>query len=293
MSAKNWGLLFLLALLWGSSFFFYKILVAVLPPITVVLGRVGIAAIALNLWLLARGEFLPLGDGLWKRFLLLGLLNTVIPFVLIAWGETRITSGMASILNATTPIFMVVVAHFGTHDEKMSWPKIAGIAFGVLGTMILVGPAAFSGASAVLGELAVIGASAAYGFGGVYSRRFKDIPPLAAAAGQITGGAVLLLPLSLVVDRPWALAMPGWQTWAALLAIALVNTALAYFVYFKMVANVGVTYISLVTFLIPIIAVFLGVAFLGESISLQALAGMAVIALGLAAIDGRLLNWKR
>src|SRR5450432_3436671 len=126
MSAKNWGLLLLLALLWGSSFFFYKILVAVLPPITVVLGRVGIAAVALNLWLLAGGTRLPLGDGRWKRFLLLGLLNNVIPFILIAWGETRISSGMASILNATTPIFMVVVAHFGTSDEKLSWAKIVG-----------------------------------------------------------------------------------------------------------------------------------------------------------------------
>jgi drug/metabolite transporter (DMT)-like permease len=292
MSAKNWGLLLLLAMLWGSSFFFYKILVAVLPPVTVVLGRVGIAAIALNLWLLAGGARLPLGDGRGKRFLLLGLINTAIPFVLIAWGETRITSGMASILNATTPIFMVVVAHFGTHDEKFSWGKIAGIGFGILGTMILVGPAAFSGASAVLGELAVIGASAAYGFGGVYSRRFKDIPPLAAAAGQITGGAVILLPLSLVVDQPWRLAMPGWDVWASLLAIALVNTALAYFVFFKLVANVGVTYVSLVTFLIPIIALFLGAFFLGEAVTWQALAGMVVIALGLVAIDGRLLKWR-
>jgi drug/metabolite transporter (DMT)-like permease len=292
MSAKNWGLLLLLALLWGSSFFFYKILVAVLPPITVVLGRVGIAAIALNLWLLAGGNRLPLGDGRWKRFLLLGLINTAIPFVLIAWGETRITSGMASILNATTPIFMVVVAHFGTHDEKFSWAKIAGIAFGMLGTMILVGPAAFSGASAVLGELAVIAASAAYGFGGVYSRRFKDIPPLAAATGQITGGAVILLPLSLAVDQPWRLPVPGWEIWASLVIIALVNTAVAYFVFFKMLSNVGVTYISLVTFLIPIIALFLGAFFLGEVITWQALAGMAVIALGLAAIDGRLLKWR-
>lgn len=290
MSAKNWGLLLLLAMLWGSSFFFYKILVAALPPVTVVLGRVGIAAIALNLWLLLSGARLPLGNGRWKRFLLLGLINTVIPFVLIAWGETRITSGMASILNATTPIFMVIVAHFGTHDEKFSWAKIAGIGFGILGTAILVGPEAFSGASAVLGELAVIAASAAYGFGGVYSRRFKDIPPQAAAAGQITGGAVILLPLSLAVDQPWRLAMPGWEIWASLLVIALINTALAYFVFFKLVANVGVTYISLVTFFIPIIALFLGAFFLGEAVTLQALAGMAVIGLGLVAIDGRLLK---
>ncbi len=276
----------LLSLLWGSSFFFYKILVAALPPVTVVLGRVGIAALALNLWLLAGGARLP--PGRWGRFLLLGLLNNVIPFILIAWGETRITSGMASILNATTPIFMVLVAHFGTADEKLTWGKIVGIGCGIAGTVVLVGP--LGGVSAVWGELAVIGASCAYGFGGVYSRRFKDLPPLTAATGQITGAAILMAPLSLAADHPWTLPMPGWEVWASLLAIALVNTALAYFVYFKMLASAGVTYISLVTFLIPIIALFLGAAFLHEQVTWQAVAGMAIIALGLAAIDGRLFK---
>jgi drug/metabolite transporter (DMT)-like permease len=293
MSARNWGLLLLLALLWGSSFFFYKLLVAVLPPVTVVLGRVGIAAIAMNLALLTQGIVMPRSPRLWARFALLGLLNTAIPFVLIAWGETRITSGMASILNATTPIFMVAVAHVGTDDEKLSLGKIAGIVLGIIGVVVLVGPEAFAGARYLWGALAVVGASCAYGFGGVYSRRFKDLPPLQAATGQITGGALLLLPLSLIVDHPWTLPMPGWHVWASLLAIALVNTALAYFVYFKMVASVGVTYISLVTFLIPIIALMLGAVFLNESVTAQALSGMAIIALGLAAIDGRLLRLGR
>lgn len=290
MNTKSWGLLLLLALLWGSSFFFYKVLVAVLPPVTVVLGRVGIAAIAMNLWLLAQGEVIPLRHGLWLRFLLLGFLNNVLPFVLIAWGETRITSGMASILNATTPIFMVVVAHWGTHDEKLSAGKAAGIAFGILGVMILVGPDAFGGDSLAWGELAVVAASCTYAFGGVYSRRFKDLPPLVAATGQISGGAVVLVPLSLLLDHPWRLAMPDQSVWAALLAIALVNTALAYVVYYRMLATTGVTYISLVTFLIPPMALLLGVAFLGETITLRALAGMAVIAAGLAATDARLLR---
>jgi drug/metabolite transporter (DMT)-like permease len=290
MSAKNWGLLLLLALLWGSSFFFYKILVATLPPVTVVLGRVGIAAVAMNLWLLVSGQKMPLSDGRWRRFLLLGFLNNVLPFILIAWGETRITSGMASILNATTPIFMVAVAHWGTEDEKLSWGKVAGIVLGIAGVMVLVGSDAFGGGSYVWGELAVVGASCAYGFGGVYSRRFKDLPPLVAATGQVSGGAVILLPLSLLIDQPWRLPMPDADVWAALLAIALVNTALAYFVYYRMLAGAGVTYISLVTFLIPVIALMLGAIFLDERVTVQALAGMAVITLGLAAIDGRLLK---
>jgi drug/metabolite transporter (DMT)-like permease len=293
MSARNWGLLFLLALLWGSSFFFYKVLVAVLPPVTVVLGRVGIAAVAMNLWLVVQGTPMPLGPRLWARFLLLGLLNTVIPFILIAWGETRIASGLASVLNATTPIFMVAVAHFGTEDEKLSWAKTIGIVLGILGVVVLVGRDAFAGASHVWGALAVIGASCAYGFGGVYSRRFKGLPPMQAATGQITGGAILLVPLSLVIDRPWTLAMPSLQAWASLLAIALVNTALAYFVYFRLVATAGVTFISLVTLLIPVIALLLGAVFLDESITLQTLAGTAIIALGLLTIDRRLLRLRR
>jgi drug/metabolite transporter (DMT)-like permease len=290
MNARNWGLLLLLALLWGSSFFFYKVLVAVLPPITVVLGRVGIAAIAMNLWLAARGQAIPLSGKLWLRFLLLGFLNSSLPFVFIAWGETRISSGMASILNATTPIFMVAVAHWGTEDEKLSPGKAVGIVLGVLGVIVLVGPSAFGGGGALWGELAVVGASCCYAFGGVYSRRFKGLSPLQAATGQMTGATLLLLPLSLLLDRPWTLALPHADVWAAWLAIALVNTALAYVVYYRMVVSVGVTFISLVTFLIPIIALFLGAVFLDESVSMQALAGMAIIALGLAATDERLIR---
>jgi drug/metabolite transporter (DMT)-like permease len=293
MSARNWGLLLLLALLWGSSFFFYKILVAVLPPVTVVLGRVGIAAIAMNLWLLAQGTVMPRSPRLWARLLLLGLVNCALPFSLIAWGETRVSSGMASILNATTPIFMVAVAHFGTDDEKFSWGKIAGIVLGIAGVVVLVGADAFAGADYLWGAAAEICAACLYGFGGVYSRRFKELPAMQAATGQITAGALILLPASLVLDHPWSMPMPGWQVWASLLVIALVNTALAYFVYFKMVASVGVTYISLVTLLIPVIALLLGATFLGESVTAQALAGMAIIALGLAAIDGRLFRLGR
>lgn len=293
MSARNWGLLLLLSLLWGSSFFFYKVLVAALPPVTVVLGRVGIAAIALNLWLLAQGTVMPLSPRLWLRFLVLGLLNNAIPFVLIAWGETRITSGMASILNATTPIFMVVLTHFLTHDEKLTTGKVVGIGFGFAGTAVLVGPDAFAGGSQVWGELAVVAASCVYAFAGVYSRRFTGLPALQAATGQITGAAILLVPLSLLVDHPWTFPLPGWEIWGSFLAIALLNTAFAYFIYYKMLATAGVTYISLCTFIIPPLALVLGAVVLGEHITLNALIGMAIIALGLAAIDGRILKFLR
>jgi drug/metabolite transporter (DMT)-like permease len=290
MSARNWGLLFLLALLWGSSFFFYKVLVAALPPVTVVLGRLALAALAMHLWLMAQGQAMPMTAAHWRRFMLLGLLNCSLPFALIAWAELYISSGLASILNATTPIFMVAAAHWGTDDEKLSAGKVIGIALGILGVIVLVGPGALSGGGAVWAQLAVIAASCSYGFGGVYSRRFRDMSPLQAATGQMTGATLLLIPLSLLIDRPWALAMPRPEVWAAWLAIALVNTALAYVLYYRMIANVGATYMSLVTLLIPPIALLLGAVFLSESVTLQALAGMAIIILGLAATNERLLR---
>ena len=289
MSARNWGLLFLLSLLWGSSFFFYKVLVAVLPPVTVVLGRVGIAAVALNLWLVAQGMRMPGGLGMWGRFLLLGLLNNVIPFILIAWGETRISSGMAAILNATTPIFMVLVAHWLTEDEKFSAGKIAGVALGFLGVGVLVGPDALAGSGEALGELAVAAASCVYAFAAVYSRRFRSLPPLVAATGQITGGALILLPLSLL-ERPWTCPLPGADVWAAFAVIAVANTAFAYVIYYKLLARTGVTFVSLCTFIIPPLALLLGAVFLKEAVTLWALAGMALIVAGLALNDGRLFR---
>lgn len=289
-------MLFLLSLLWGSSFFFYKVLVAVLPPVTVVLGRVGIAALALNVWLLAAGTPMPMSPRLWGRFLILGFLNNVVPFILIAWGETRISSGMASILNATTPIFMVVVAHFLTHDDRLSLGKVLGVVFGFAGVGVLVGPDAITGSQELLGELAVAAASCVYAFAAIYSRRFTGLPPLQAATGQITGGALILLPLSLIIDQPWHYAMPGWQVWASFAAIALANTAFAYFIYYKLLASSGVTFVSLCTFIIPPLALLLGAAALHEAITWNAVIGMAIIALGLAVNDGRLLRrlrWER
>lgn len=290
---KNWGLLFLISLLWGSSFFFYKVLVAVLPPVTVVLGRVGIAAVALNLWLLSTSARLPADRASWGRFLMSGLLNNVLPFILIAWGETRISSGMASILNATTPIFMVVVAHFMTDDDRMTAGKIMAVILGFIGVGVLVGPDAIAGNSQALGEAAVALAAFIYAFAAVYSRRFRGMAPLMAATGQLTGATLILLPLSLVIDRPWHYPPPGWQVWASFAVIALANTAFAYFIYYKLLARAGVTFISLCTFIIPPLALVLGAVVLHERIALNALIGMGVIVAGLAVNDGRLLNRLR
>ena len=289
MGAPEWIALLALSVLWGGSFFFFKVLVAELPPFTVVLGRVGIAALILNLLLLARRDPLRLNPQMWMPFLVLGLLNNVIPFSLIAFGETRITSGSAAILNATTPIFTILVAHLLTADEKLTVAKSIGVMCGFSGAAVLIGPEAFLGLGPgnLLGDACCLLAALVYGLGAIYGRRFKSIPPLKIATAQVTAAAIILLPLAALVDRPWTLPMPSAGAWAALLAIALLSTALAYLLYFRVLAVAGATNLVLVTFLLPGSALILGAAFLGESVTPRALMGLALIGLGLAAIDGR------
>jgi len=295
MGAPEWLALFALSGLWGGSFFFFKVLVAELPPFTVVLGRVGIAALALNLLLWIRRDPLRLTASQWGPFLFLALINNVIPFSLIAFGEIRISSGEAAILNATTPIFTILVAHFATLDEKLTPARSLGVVFGFLGTAVLIGPEALSsfGRGNLVGDGACLLAAAVYGLGAIYGRRFKGMKPLKIATGQVTAATVILVPLATLVDRPWMLPMPTAGAWMALLALALLSTAVAYLLYFRILAVAGATNIVLVTFLLPGSALVLGAAFLGEVVTGTALAGMALIGLGLAAIDGRPLAAAR
>lgn len=293
MGASEWSVLLVLALLWGGSFFFFKILVSAVPPFTVVLGRVGIAALALNILLLTRRDALPFEPGLWIRLTVLGLLNNVIPFSAIAFGETRISSGIAAILNATTPVFTIVVAHFLTHDEKMRWGKLLGIVLGFCGVGFLIGPELLQsrmGHNALIGELACLCAAISYGFGSVYGRQFRGISPLRLATGQLSASTLSVLPLSLAIDHPWTLPAPTTPVWGAFLGISLLSTALAFILYFRLLGTIGATNLSLVTFLLPITALLMGVCFLGEHFGWHAFAGLGLIGAGLAAIDGRL--WR-
>lgn len=293
MGATEWLLLLLLSALWGGSFFFFKILVAELPPFTVVLGRVGFAALLLNLYLLARRDPLPAKPPLWARFLAMGLLNNVIPFTLIVYGETRISSGLASILNAMTPVFGVIVAHFLTETEKLTWARGAGVLLGLAGVAVLIGPDALAGPGRqdLIGEASCLLAALSYAFAGIYGRRFRGIQPLKVAAGQITGSTLLLLPVAALVDRPWTLPAPSTQVWLAFAGIAVFCTALAYLLYFRILAAAGATNLLLVTFLLPVSALLLGWLALGEQVALPAYGGMALIGIGLACIDGRLLRY--
>ncbi len=293
MGRTEWALFLLLALFWGASFFFYKLLVT-LGPFTVVLGRMGIAAVAMNIILAVRGERLPPWRQ-WGPFFVIAALNNVVPFALFAYSERHISSGLASIINAMTPIFTVLVAHVWTHNEKLAWNKAAGIGFGFAGVALLLGPSALAGIASqdLWGELACLLATICYGFGGVYGRRFSGQSLFAVVTAQLTAATVLVAPFALLIERPWGLPMPDFGVWGALLGIALASTVAAYLIYFHILAKAGATNISLVTFLVPVSAVILGAVFLGESVNARAIGGMLIIGLGLAAIDGRPFQWLR
>jgi drug/metabolite transporter (DMT)-like permease len=292
MGGREWGMLLSLAMLWGSSFFFFKVMVAALPPFTVVLGRVGLSALILNVWLVLRRDYMPASARAWGAFVVMGVLNNVIPFTLIVFGETRIASGLASILNATTPIFTVLAAHWLTANERLTLGKIAGVVAGFAGVAVLIGPDTFAGLGSgeLIGEAACLLAAVGYAFAGIYGRRFKGLDPIKVATGQITGSALVLIPFVVLVDRPWTLPMPSAGVWGGMIGIAVLCTVIAYILYFHILSTAGATNLLLVTFLLPVSALLLGWLVLGESIAPRAFGGMAVIGLGLAAIDGRVIS---
>ncbi|MDE2571856.1 MAG: DMT family transporter [bacterium] len=292
MGSTEWVLLLVLAGLWGGTFYFYKLLGEELPSFTVVLGRVGIAALALLAIVYLSGQRMPLAPRAWSAFLVMGLLNNIVPFSLIVWGETRIASGVAAILNATTPLFTVLLAHLFTRDERLSGRKVAGALFGLCGVVVLIGPSATHGLQLQsVAQLAVLVAALSYGFAGIYGRRFAGQPPLITAAGQVSASALVMIPLTLLVDRPWTLAAPSAGGWAALIALALPCTAVAFVLYFRILAAAGAVNLLLVTLLVPIGALLLGAAFLGEPLTHGGLLGMLLIFIGLAAIDGRIMAY--
>jgi drug/metabolite transporter (DMT)-like permease len=294
MGTGEWLLLIALSILWVGTFFLAELALRELPPLLIVLGRVGFAALALNLVLLVTGHALPRQRRTWGAFFGMGALNNLIPFSLIFWSQTEIASGLAAILNATTPLFTVVLAHFLTRDERMNAGRLGGVLLGLIGVAVMIGPDALRGLGRnVLAQIAVLGAALSYACAGIFGRRFRGLPPLVTATGQVTATTLMMLPLALVFERPWQLPLPGPLTWAALLGLALICTALAYVLYFRILATAGATNLLLVTFLIPVSALLLGITILGEQIAPRAFAGMALIGLGLAAIDGRPLAWLR
>jgi drug/metabolite transporter (DMT)-like permease len=295
MDLAEWGLLAALAFFWSWVFFLTKIALVDMRPFTVVALRLGLGAIILHVVVLIGGARMPTSLRTWGIFIGMGALNNFVPFCLIAWGQTQIASGLAAILNATTPLFTVLLAHVLTRDERMTPNRLGGVLLGVAGVIVMIGPSALHGVTAnVLGQVAILGAAVCYACAGIVGRRLRDLKPMVAATGQVTTGALMVLPLALAVDRPWMQPMPGVAAWTAVASAALFCTAVGYALYFRILATAGATNLLLVTLVMPVGAVLLGSAILGEQIQPRELGGMLLIGLGLVTIDGSVLasSWR-
>ncbi len=289
MTLNDWIRLAILSILWGGSFFFVELALVGLPVLTIVWCRVALAAVLLAGVLALRGVAFP-ALGLWPALLVMGLLNNAVPFTLFVLAQGQVTGAFAAILNATTPLFTVIVAHLATQDERITGAKAMGLAFGFGGVVVMLGQGV-GGAS--LAALMCLGAAVSYSLAGVFGRRFRrlGVAPLTSAFGQVAGSTMLLLPVWLWADAPWHLGWPGAGPVAAVLGLASLSTALAYLLYFQLLGSAGATNLALVTFLVPVSATVLGAVFLGEALQGVQIAGFALIALGLVAIDGRVERW--
>lgn len=293
MTGGEWSLLLFLSVLWGMSFYFMGVAVDEIPPLTIVLCRVVLAALALNLLLPLTGQRLPLHGPAISAFLVLGLVNNVVPFSLIVWSTSHIPTSLSAILNASTPLFALLVAHLLTHDERMTAARVSGVIVGFGGIVVMIGIDALRHLGThVLAQIAVLAGSLAYAVASVLGRRFQrlGLKPLQFAAGQFLASSLLMLPLALLVDRPWMLPPPGAPAIGAVAGMGLLSTGLAYIIYFRMLATAGAVNILLVTFLVPVTSILLGAGLLGERLLPSHFAGMALIGAGLAIIDGRVLR---
>jgi drug/metabolite transporter (DMT)-like permease len=289
--ATDWLLLVLLSVLWGGSFFFAAVAVREIPPLTLVLARVALAAALLAPAARLLGLSLPRGIAAWRPYAVLALLNNLVPFSLIFYGQTQIASGLASVLNATTPLFTLVVARIFA-GEPLTAARLGGVLLGAAGVAVLMGPNALSAdAAGVLGMLCVLGAALSYSLSALWMRRLKGTPPLVSAQAQLMCSTAMLLPVAALADRFWDLPIPGAATVAAVLGLAAFSTALAYIVFFRISASAGPSNVMLVTLLIPVSATALGVLVLGERLAPHQVAGALVIASALVVIDGRLFGW--
>lgn len=293
MSASNWGTLMFLAFIWGGSFFFNGIAVQELPTLTIVALRVTLAAVFLWIYVIAIGLRIPTSLGVWAALAVMGVINNAIPFTFIVYAQTSISSGLASILNATTPLFTILVAGTLLTDERFSLRKIIGVVIGFGGVFVMMGTSAFHGQSdTIIAQCASLVAAVSYGFAATFGRRFArmGVHPILVATGQVTWSSLILWPIAFWIDAPLSLPMPSMSVWWALIGLALVSTSLAYVLYFKLLQSSGATNLSMVTFLVPVSAIILGILFLGEHLTAPQLIGMGLIGLGLLVIDGRIIR---
>jgi drug/metabolite transporter (DMT)-like permease len=292
MGRAEWAILLTLALVWGSAFLFIKVAVTEFEPTTYVWLRLVIAAAALLLVLRATGKRLRLPLALWASVGLLALLNNVVPFILFGWGQRHIASGLAAILQATTPIFGVLAAHLLTADERITRARLAGVVIGFAGVATMIGPqlVADSG-NPLFAQIACLFASLLYALAGIHARRFKalGVGPLDLATAQFVAGAVMLAPVALLVDQPWLGLPTSLAAWGSVAMLALVCSAFAYILFFRLIERAGATNSLLVTLLVPPVAIVVGALAFGERLGANQLGGLLLIGAGLAVIDGRLV----
>jgi drug/metabolite transporter (DMT)-like permease len=285
------ALLVLLSLLWGGGFVLAGLALKELPPVAVVFGRVAFGALFLLPFVFIYRAALPRGVAGWTPFFVMGLLNNVIPFALVAAGQALTTSGLASIVNATTPLFTVMVtAAFG--EERLTVHKLAGVLMGLAGVVILRGTGFDLGSAQTIGILLCLGAALSYGFSALWGRRrLHGVPPLTSAFCQVVCSSAVLLVLMLAIDRPWTFAMPGATTWLSLVALGIFATSIAYLVFYRILARSGATNVMLVTLLMPVSTIVLAHFVLGETLGLREAIGALVIGAALLVIDGRIAGW--
>jgi len=290
MDGRQWAQLLLLSILWGATFFFVGVAVKEVPPLTIVFIRVALAALLLLPIFFYFGHQLPKTFKSWQPYWVMGLLNNVIPFSLLFAGQTYLTAGLASIINAMTPLFAVLImAGFG--EERLNLHRIIGVLMGAAGVAVLRG---FDGQVAIgqtIGIGLCLAGSISYGFAGLWGRRkLVGIPPLKSATCQLICSSVIMIFVASVYDQPWTLAAPSLNAWLAIIALALFGTAMAYLIYFKLLQHAGATNVLLVTLLVPVTALFLGIYFLDETISPQQIIGALIIAVALLCLDGRVFK---
>jgi drug/metabolite transporter (DMT)-like permease len=294
ISARDWFLIVLLGTIWGGSFFFARVAVQEIPPFTLVFLRVALAAAALQLYLALRGPSFRTALPLALSFLGMAVLNNVIPFSLMFAGQTAIGAGLASVLNATTPFWTMILANAFLPDEKLTRAKALGIVLGITGTAIMVGPGVVAGLGGpVWAKLALIGTALSYSFAFIYARRFKGVAPQIVATGQLSASTLIMIPVVLLIDGTGGFHGASAGAWWSVLGLALLATALAYILYFTILSSAGATNASLVTLIVPASAILLGTLFLGERLEVFELAGMALIGLGLVVVDGRIFTRNR
>ena len=278
------ALLLLLATLWGGSFTFIKVGVETIPPLTLIAGRTSIAALLLVAILCYRGVALPTDAAVWRQFLVQACLNSVFPFTLIAWAEQTVDAGLATILNSTSPIFTFILTWILAGRHHATARRLFGVVSGMIGTCLIVGVEALTGLrDQLIPELAIVAATICYAGAALFSRKFERFDPMLPAAGSLLSGAIVLVPLCLVVDQPWTLE-PSSRSIAALIGLSVFSTALAFTIYFRLIRTLGPVGTTSQAYLRVPIGIAIGVLFLGESLAPTTWVGSILVIVGVAAM---------